>query len=143
MVTLSVARSPSIKKDSLAIHETSSILTTSPFRHIAEKNAVRPVSPDTSVSDDSLDDKLIDLNAEGPIENEEVHKIAKTAHKLSEEEGRHLPEPLLTPNPNRFVLFPIQDDDIWQMYKKAEASFWTAEEIDLAEDGKDWEKNDR
>eukprot|EP00548_Thalassiothrix_antarctica_P008867 CAMPEP_0194131784 /NCGR_PEP_ID=MMETSP0152-20130528/2460_1 /TAXON_ID=1049557 /ORGANISM="Thalassiothrix antarctica, Strain L6-D1" /LENGTH=411 /DNA_ID=CAMNT_0038826661 /DNA_START=51 /DNA_END=1286 /DNA_ORIENTATION=+ len=140
MVTLSVARSPSIKKDSLAIHETSSILTTSPFRHIAEKNAVRPVSPDTSVSDDSLDDKLIDLNAEGPIENKEVHKIAKTAHKLSEEEGRHLPEPLLTPNPNRFVLFPIQDDDIWQMYKKAEASFWTAEEIDLAEDGKDWEK---
>ncbi|MEQ2259846.1 Ribonucleoside-diphosphate reductase subunit M2, partial [Xenotaenia resolanae] len=37
-------------------------------------------------------------------------------------------EPLLKENPNRFVIFPIQYHDIWQMYKKAEASFWTAEE---------------
>ncbi len=49
-------------------------------------------------------------------------------------------EPLLTENKNRFVLFPIQHDDIWQMYKKAEASFWTAEEIDLSPDLADWEK---
>ncbi|MBX9852882.1 MAG: ribonucleoside-diphosphate reductase small subunit [Cytophagaceae bacterium] len=48
-------------------------------------------------------------------------------------------EPLLTENKNRFVLFPIQHDDIWQMYKKAEASFWTAEEIDLSQDTNDWE----
>ena len=48
-------------------------------------------------------------------------------------------EPILQENPNRFVLFPIQHDDIWQMYKKAEASFWTAEEIDLSQDIKDWE----
>lgn len=48
-------------------------------------------------------------------------------------------EPLLTENKNRFVLFPIQHDDIWQMYKKAEASFWTAEEIDLSPDLQDWE----
>ena len=40
-------------------------------------------------------------------------------------------EPILTPNPKRFVLFPIKHDDVWEMYKKAEASFWTAEEIDL------------
>ncbi|MGB3464679.1 MAG: ribonucleotide-diphosphate reductase subunit beta, partial [Cyclobacteriaceae bacterium] len=38
----------------------------------------------------------------------------------------------------RFVLFPIQHDDIWKFYKKAEASFWTAEEIDLSQDQKDW-----
>lgn len=49
-------------------------------------------------------------------------------------------EPLLIENRDRFVLFPIQHDDIWQMYKKAEASFWTAEEIDLSPDLKDWEK---
>ncbi len=49
-------------------------------------------------------------------------------------------ETLLTENPNRFVLFPIEHDDIWQMYKKAEASFWTAEEIDLSPDMKDWAK---
>jgi len=47
-------------------------------------------------------------------------------------------EPLLQDNPNRFVLFPIQWPDIWSMYKKAEASFWTAEEIDLQSDLSDW-----
>jgi ribonucleoside-diphosphate reductase subunit M2 len=49
-------------------------------------------------------------------------------------------EPLLTENPQRFVIFPIQDNDIWEMYKKAEASFWTAEEIDLGSDMTDWVK---
>ncbi|MFC6996486.1 ribonucleoside-diphosphate reductase small subunit [Rufibacter roseus] len=49
-------------------------------------------------------------------------------------------EPILQENPNRFVLFPIQNDTVWQMYKQAEASFWTAEEIDLTPDMKDWEK---
>ncbi|MCA8832458.1 ribonucleoside-diphosphate reductase small subunit [Hymenobacter pini] len=48
-------------------------------------------------------------------------------------------EPLLTENPNRFVLFPIEHNDVWQFYKKAEASFWTAEEIDLSQDQKDWD----
>ncbi|MFN3403473.1 MAG: ribonucleoside-diphosphate reductase small subunit [Cytophagaceae bacterium] len=49
-------------------------------------------------------------------------------------------EPILKENKNRFVLFPIQYDDIWQMYKQEEASFWTAEEIDLTPDLADWEK---
>ena len=48
-------------------------------------------------------------------------------------------EPLLELNDDRFVLFPIKHDDIWQMYKQAEASFWTAEEIDLHPDLHDWE----
>jgi ribonucleoside-diphosphate reductase beta chain len=47
-------------------------------------------------------------------------------------------EPILVENNNRFVLFPIQHNDIWQYYKKAEASFWTAEEIDLSQDLRDW-----
>lgn len=42
-------------------------------------------------------------------------------------------------NPRRFVVFPIQYHDIWQMYKKAEASFWTAEEVDLSKDLQHWE----
>jgi ribonucleoside-diphosphate reductase beta chain len=50
-----------------------------------------------------------------------------------------LVEPLLVEDPNRFVLFPIKQNDIWQFYKKAEASFWTAEEIDLSQDTNDWE----
>jgi ribonucleoside-diphosphate reductase beta chain len=48
-------------------------------------------------------------------------------------------EPILAENKDRFVLFPIQHDDIWSFYKKAEASFWTAEEIDLSPDLIDWE----
>ena len=48
-------------------------------------------------------------------------------------------EPILKENKNRFVLFPIAHNDIWQFYKRAEASFWTAEEIDLGQDVKDWE----
>ena len=48
-------------------------------------------------------------------------------------------EPILKPETNRYVLFPIQHSDIWSAYKKAEASFWTAEEIDLNKDLKDWE----
>ena len=52
----------------------------------------------------------------------------------------NLIEPLLVEDPNRFVLFPIKHDDIWQFYKKAEASFWTAEEIDLQQDLADWQK---
>ena len=47
-------------------------------------------------------------------------------------------EPILKENRNRFVLYPIQHPDIWEFYKKAEASFWTAEEIDLSLDLKDW-----
>lgn len=48
-------------------------------------------------------------------------------------------EPLLKPNDNRFVILPIEYDDIWAMYKKAEASFWTVEEVDLSRDLADWE----
>jgi len=47
-------------------------------------------------------------------------------------------EPLLEDNKDRFVLFPVKYHDIWEMYKKAEASFWTAEEIDLSPDLVDW-----
>lgn len=49
-------------------------------------------------------------------------------------------EPLLQSTKDRFVLFPIQHDEIWKMYKTAEASFWTAEELDLQSDLVDWAK---
>ncbi|MBP7272234.1 MAG: ribonucleotide-diphosphate reductase subunit beta [Saprospiraceae bacterium] len=49
-------------------------------------------------------------------------------------------EPILQENPNRFVLFPIEHNDIWKFYKNSQASFWTAEEIDLQQDLSDWEK---
>jgi ribonucleoside-diphosphate reductase subunit M2 len=49
-------------------------------------------------------------------------------------------EPILEPSLDRFCAFPIKYHDIWEMYKKAEASFWTVEELDLASDVKDWER---
>ncbi|CAI9553643.1 unnamed protein product [Staurois parvus] len=59
----------------------------------------------------------------------------------SESNGNSLEdEPLLRKNPRRFVIFPIQYPDIWKMYKKAQASFWTAEEVDLSKDLVHWEK---
>jgi ribonucleoside-diphosphate reductase beta chain len=49
-------------------------------------------------------------------------------------------EPILQENKDRFVIFPIQHQDIWEWYKKQEASIWTAEEIDLHQDVIDWEQ---
>merc|ERR1719439_113953 len=65
---------------------------------------------------------------------DEVTEISKEFRKLEES------DPLLMDNPHRWVMFPIQYPDVWEMYKKHEASFWTAEEIDLSQDLKDWEK---
>jgi ribonucleoside-diphosphate reductase beta chain len=48
-------------------------------------------------------------------------------------------EKILQDNPGRFVLFPIEHHDLWKLYKQQEACFWTAEEIDLAQDISDWE----
>ncbi|NXN89015.1 RIR2 reductase, partial [Bombycilla garrulus] len=71
---------------------------------------------------------------------------SRTARKIFQEgdsnpvpRGVEEEEPLLRENPRRFVIFPIQYHDIWQMYKKAEASFWTAEEVDLSKDLQHWE----
>ena len=49
-------------------------------------------------------------------------------------------EPLLTEENKRFVIFPIKYNDIWEMYKTQEMAFWTAEEIDLAQDLNDWDE---
>ena len=58
-------------------------------------------------------------------------------HITDEEKQTEL---LLKPNPGRFVIFPIKYHDIWMYFKKAEASFWTVEEVDLSKDMPDWEK---
>lgn len=66
------------------------------------------------------------------IETENSSNLLKKSHIMQE-------EPILKEDAKRFVLFPIQHDDIWSFYKKSEASFWTAEEIDLGADLHDWE----
>ena len=49
-------------------------------------------------------------------------------------------DPILTSNAERFCMFPITHQSVWEFYKKAEASFWVAEEVDLAQDPKDWDR---
>jgi len=62
-----------------------------------------------------------------------VNDISKQFRELEKS------EPLLMDNPRRWVMFPIQYPEVWEMYKKHEASFWTAEEVDLSQDNKDWD----
>ncbi|XP_072490335.1 ribonucleoside-diphosphate reductase subunit M2 isoform X1 [Notamacropus eugenii] len=97
--------------------------------------------------------KLADKENTPPSVSSTRILASKTARKIFQESpepikakapsGPALPsteeEPLLKENPRRFVIFPIQYHDIWHMYKKAEASFWTAEEVDLSKDIQHWE----
>merc|ERR1719187_2656546 len=86
----------------------------------------------TSIENLNITDKENDLINSSPLKSRATDKVVKNI-SLEEEV-----EPLLKANPRRFVILPIQYGDIWQMYKKAEASFWTAEEVDLSGDLKDW-----
>ncbi|EIW82404.1 ribonucleotide reductase small subunit [Coniophora puteana RWD-64-598 SS2] len=86
----------------------------------------RSNSPDTLGSETSDD-----VEARDPLEELRTKFVGDI--NLPESE-----EPLLKESKRRFVLFPIQYHEIWQMYKKAEASFWTAEEMDLSKDLHDW-----
>ncbi|CAL1301610.1 unnamed protein product [Larinioides sclopetarius] len=65
--------------------------------------------------------------------------IQNSTHFTTANPQRGSMEPLLEPNPDRFVTFPILHNDVWSMYKKAVASFWTVEEVDLSKDLQDWD----
>ncbi|XP_022090708.1 ribonucleoside-diphosphate reductase subunit M2 B-like isoform X2 [Acanthaster planci] len=104
-------------------------------------------------SPDSTKMKTLTNNLQNArINDQENQNIIHTSKTPSKEEKRKelkefkkkqqdllQDEPLLRENPRRFVIFPIQYKDIWEMYKKAEASFWTVEEVDLSKDLPDWE----
>lgn len=64
--------------------------------------------------------------------------VKKQRNKEDQHNKQIMTEPILAENKDRFVLFPIKYNDIWEFYKKSEASFWTAEEIDLSQDLADW-----
>ena len=72
-------------------------------------------------------EKKDDLQQETSIINNKNNEVKETNNEL-----------LLQDNPNRFVLFPIQHDKIWDAYKKELACFWTVEEVDLSKDLDDW-----
>ncbi|KAI1808447.1 ribonucleotide reductase [Daldinia bambusicola] len=84
--------------------------------------------------DSNIDALAKEIDSHQQIQKKEEQKPAVAPTIRSEEAD----EPILQENPHRFVLFPIKYHEIWQMYKKHEASFWTAEEIDLSKDLHDW-----
>ncbi|KDN53612.1 putative small subunit of ribonucleotide reductase [Tilletiaria anomala UBC 951] len=93
------------------------------------KKTVLDVSSKKSAADETAKINALSSHPLDTMENRFVGEV-----DLPEEE-----EPLLIESSRRFVLFPIRFHEIWQMYKKAEASFWTAEEIDLSKDMHDWD----
>ncbi|THD21735.1 Ribonucleoside diphosphate reductase small subunit [Fasciola hepatica] len=78
-----------------------------------------------------IKDKVNEYNPKKELSYEKTHSVSKEERET---------EPILMPNPTRFVILPIQYDEIWQYYKKALASFWTVEEVDLSKDFTDWER---
>lgn len=72
------------------------------------------------------------------IDSDDKENQPQTEQERKTDMSLNADEPLLRENPNRFVIFPINYKDIWQYYKKAVASFWTVEEVDLAKDAADW-----
>lgn len=131
-------------------------MTTHKGTALTDKLAAEAAAKDAAFGADSLAGKPKDIvrpahiKEGGAIETTRVEKEIEAAiqeHKqflLSHKVQRHKlkaqekEEPLLVENTRRFVLFPIKYHEVWQMYKKAEASFWTAEEIDLSKDINDW-----
>merc|ERR1711962_102405 len=92
-----------------------------------------PLTSIENVANINLDDK--ENVGKSPAKNIVKKTVAKVEPTKVEET-----EPLLKDNARRFVILPISYGDIWQMYKKAESSFWTAEEVDLSKDLADWDR---
>uniref|UniRef100_A0A2K5RPE4 Ribonucleoside-diphosphate reductase subunit M2 n=1 Tax=Cebus imitator TaxID=2715852 RepID=A0A2K5RPE4_CEBIM len=91
---------------------------------------------------------LVDKENTPPALNGTRVLASKTARRIFQEPAKPKTraaapgledEPLLRENPRRFVIFPIEYHNIWQMHKKADASFWSAEEVDLSKDIRHWE----
>ncbi|KAG1755809.1 ribonucleotide reductase small subunit [Suillus lakei] len=97
-------------------------------------------SPTKPSDDDTLpvfiDDSKRSVSPDSENAEDELEELRKKF--VGEIDLPECEEPLLKESKRRFVLFPIQYHEIWQMYKKAEASFWTAEEMDLSKDIHDW-----
>lgn len=123
---------------------------------LTDKLAAEAAAKDSALGTDSIVGKPKDIVRPANIKEGDAIETAKVAQEIKEAAAAHQQflvkheierrklkeqekeEPLLKENTKRFVLFPIKYHEVWQMYKKAEASFWTAEEIDLSKDINDW-----
>ncbi|KAH6915022.1 ribonucleotide reductase small subunit [Coprinopsis sp. MPI-PUGE-AT-0042] len=100
-----------------------------------------PTKPSKKIAKLMIDDERLPESPKSVTEEapQPVDELALLRKKfVGEVDLPESEEPLLKESKRRFVLFPIQYHEIWQMYKKAEASFWTAEEMDLSKDMYDW-----
>lgn len=88
-----------------------------------------------------LDDDILEAATDPKklAEIVEKHRTPRQRQLSLEMKEKEKTDPLLTHNPRRWVMLPIHNHAVWEMYKKQEASFWTAEEVDLAQDMKHWE----
>lgn len=105
-----------------------------PFGNLSNKENEPPTGP--IMKPKPVRQALAPLPIPEPVATEQMEVDGDPSIKSIQELEKE--EPLLQENPRRFVLFPIQHPDIWQFYKKAEASFWTVEEVDLSKDLNDW-----
>ena len=101
------------------------------FRESLQRGPPRPVKLHVTSDDE-------DADLRSPLEHDQ-RSTGSTAGS-SGLWNRDDDEPMLQDNEDRFCLLPIKEHAVWKMYKQAEASFWSAEEIDLSTDHKDWEK---
>jgi len=109
-------------------------LSNEQFKRVEKENIEAKKSADMYAS---LHTKMNAMKVGKKVMEKAKAEYKPRAQKKEKEENKSV-EPLLADNPRRFVIFPIQYHDIWQFYKKAEASFWTVEEVDLSKDMNDW-----
>ncbi|EGD83219.1 ribonucleotide reductase M2 B [Salpingoeca rosetta] len=117
-----------------ALHTFRLLLSASPFRQLPppppnpkQATTVKMLGDETRTVTEGLAE--LKIRAKEALQNDECVE-------LTDEEIAA--EPLLRENPSRFVILPIQHRQVWSMYKKAVASFWTAEEVDLSRDLDHW-----
>ena len=102
----------------------------------------RSKTPSRKVPDELVLDSNTSANVEIPLvsESNAVEKPDVKDGAVGTHISIVVPEPLLTPSEDRFVIFPIRHPDIWAKYKQHMAVFWTPEELDLSKDLQHWEK---
>ncbi|AMD22807.1 HHR038Cp [Eremothecium sinecaudum] len=116
----------------MSIKETPSRVTANALSSLELKDAKKNIASALE-KDNGKKPELKNSKTDEHREFMKSHSVHR--HKLKQLEQD---EPLLKENKRRFVMFPIKYHDIWDAYKRAEASFWTAEEIDLSKDLHDW-----
>ena len=121
----------------LEVQQELDALSMSASGSLSPEQASRLLSAPRSRSNSGAETGADDILANDDLSDTLTNRLSTLA--VTEPANYDADEPLLQEEENRYVLFPIQDEDIWQAYKKAEASFWTVAEIDLSKDTKDWD----